>query len=180
MRAGGRRAGWRAGGRAGGRRRRAAQATTRQGRQRARSNACDEKNGGTHPEALHRVHVCSAVPRRAAEQRTKEARAYLQQRAHALLELLLCGILLRRGVAEEAGGDAMNRSLRHLTAPLGDGEVMQPSGALGCPLFPHPKANQSCTTQRGGLYHPNPCLVISRLFQKSGWEMRRSIHFSGL
>ena len=33
--------------------------------------------------------------------------------------------------------------------------------------------------QRGGLYHPNPCLVISRLFQKSGWEMLRSIHFPG-
>jgi len=31
----------------------------------------------------------------------------------------------------------------------------------------------------GGFYHPNPCLVIYRLFQKSGWEMRRSIHFPG-
>jgi len=26
---------------------------------------------------------------------------------------------------------------------------------------------------------PPPCLVICRLFQKSGWEMRRSIHFPG-
>ena len=96
------------------------------------------------------------------------------------------------GLPSAAVGSRRQR-VRRQSAPRSDGPVRDPVIAnlhrlhvnlrRGYPVFdpsaPLSVLYRTILSQRGGLYHPNPCLVISRLFQKSGWEMRRSIHFPG-